>query len=183
MRKELKPKSKFLSLVLRHKPAAAGVTLDENGWCQVHDLLRGAESAGVSISLPELEEIVATNEKKRFSLCGDGIKIRANQGHSIELELGLTEKEPPEELFHGTTIRFDEPIMENGLMKMKRHHVHLSSDIETAKSVGMRHGKVLILRVDSESMGKDGYKFYLSENGVWLVDHVPIKYLKKMNLR
>ena len=178
MRKELKSKSKFLSLVLRHKPEVADVIPDENGWCQIQALLSGAESAGVNISRSELEEIVETNEKKRFRLSEDGLRIRANQGHSIEVELGLTEMEPPKILFHGTTTRFEESIMKSGLVRMKRHHVHLSSDIGTAKAVGMRHGKVLILEIDSDKMRKDGYKFFLSENGVWLVDHVPIKYMK-----
>ena len=179
MRKELKTKSKFMSLVLRHKPEAAGVSLDENGWCQIQDLLNGAESAGVSISSDELKEIVETNEKNRFRIDDEGLRIRANQGHSIKVELSLIETEPPRVLYHGTTIRFEESILKSGLKKMKRHHVHLSSDITTAKAVGMRHGKILILEIDSERMRNDGYKFYLSENGVWLVDQVPIQYIKK----
>ncbi|GAB5559701.1 MAG: RNA 2'-phosphotransferase [Synoicihabitans sp.] len=177
MRKDLKTKSKFLSLVLRHKPEAAGVILDEQGWCEIQSLLAGAESAGVGFSYSELVEIVETNEKQRFKLSEDGLRIRANQGHSIAVELGLAERNPPDELFHGTATRFGEAIMKTGLLKMGRQHVHLSSDIETARRVGMRHGKPLILRIDSALMSEDGFRFYLSENGVWLVDRVPTQYI------
>lgn len=181
MKKELVKKSKFLSLVLRHDPAASGLHLDAEGWCEVSALLQGSQTAGIPISLDELIEIVKTNEKKRFMLDDGAKRIRANQGHSVKVDLGLTKKVPPSVLYHGTTTRFMDSIQSEGLKKMKRHHVHLSSDIETAKKVGMRHGKVLILRVDSDRMCHDGYSFYLSENNVWLVDEVPPHYLEKMD--
>lgn len=169
--------SRFLSLVLRHKPEAAGVTLDETGWCAVDDLLAGARQAGVSISREELAEIVATNDKQRFRLSDDGTRIRANQGHSIPVELELQEQEPPAILYHGTTTRVLETVRRDGLQKMKRHHVHLSPDVETARRVGMRHGNVVVLEVQAGAMRGDGFTFYRSENGVWLVDHVPPQYL------
>ena len=177
MNPAFKTKSKFLSLVLRHKPSAANVTLNENGWCQVDRLLHGTQSAGVNITRQELLEIVATNEKKRFQLNDDETQIRANQGHSVSVDLGLNQMEPPAVLFHGTTVRFGEAIMHEGIQKMKRHHVHLSADIETAQKVGMRHGKVLILEVDAQRMHQDGHVFYRSENNVWLVESVPASYL------
>lgn len=181
MRKELKSKSKFLSLVLRHNPTVANVTLDENGWCEVASLLHGAQSAGVRINRNELIEIVETNEKQRFRLNDDETQIRANQGHSIKVELGLPETAPPPILFHGTTIRFAEAIRAEGLQKMKRQHVHLSSDLKTAQQVGRRHGKVLVLQVDAQSMRAADHKFFLSENGVWLVDSVPAKFLTRID--
>jgi putative RNA 2'-phosphotransferase len=178
MKNDKTRKSKFLSLVLRHKPDAAGVTLDDNGWCSVDDLLRGAGRAGIKISPDELADIVATNEKQRFCLSDDGSKIRANQGHSLKVDLGFQKADPPEILYHGTTTRVQDLIMREGLRKMKRHHVHLSADQETAKRVGMRHGKIAVLEVHSGAMKRDGFEFFQSENGVWLVDSVPTKYLK-----
>ena len=177
MKRELVRKSKYISLVLRHKPEAAGVALDENGWVDVADLLRGATDHGVSITQEELAEIVDTNEKKRFVFDESGTRIRANQGHSVTVDLGLTAVDPPVVLYHGTTERFKDAILRDGLQKMKRHHVHLSADTETAKNVGMRRGRVVIFRVDSKQMSSDGFSFYRSENGVWLVDCVPAKYL------
>ncbi|MBN2164016.1 MAG: RNA 2'-phosphotransferase [Pontiellaceae bacterium] len=178
MKKELIRKSKYLSLVLRHKPEAAGISLDANGWAEVDTLLRGALVNGVNISLAELLEIVVTNEKQRFVLDEDKKRIRANQGHSVEVDLGLKECEPPALLFHGTTERFSTAILSTGLNKMQRHHVHLSADTETAHKVGMRRGKVVIFAVDAEQMRRDGFRFYQSGNGVWLADSVPAGYLR-----
>ena len=178
MRKELTKKSKFLSLILRHDPKAAGLELDTNGWCDVQQLMIGASQAGVLISLEELFEIVETNEKRRFRLSEDRTRIRANQGHSVSIDLELKQVDPPDVLYHGTTTRFEESIRSKGLLKMKRHHVHLSGDLNTAKTVGMRHGKVLLLRINSLQMKRDGFKFYRSENDVWLVEEVPSKYIE-----
>lgn len=177
MNSTFKSKSKFLSLVLRHKPSAANVSLNENGWCQIDRLLDGAQSAGVNITPEELFEIVATNEKQRFQLNEDNTQIRANQGHSVSVDLDLRPTPPPARLFHGTTIRFQETIMREGVKKMNRHHVHLSADRETAQKVGIRHGKVLILEVDAQRMHEEGHLFYRTENNVWLVDSVPPSYL------
>lgn len=177
MKEELIKKSKYLSLVLRHNPGAASIKLDPNGWVEVDVLLKGANANGVSISESELQEIIDTNEKKRFVLDESGQRIRANQGHSVKVDLELSESTPPEVLYHGTTERFRESILTDGLNKMNRHHVHLSSDIETAHKVGMRRGKVVIFTVNSKQMYLDGFTFYRSENGVWLVDEVPPQYL------
>jgi putative RNA 2'-phosphotransferase len=177
MRKELIRKSKYLSLVLRHQPSAAGIALDENGWVAVEDLLHGARNNGVQLSYDELCEIVDTNEKKRFVFDESGRRIRANQGHSVNVDLELAETTPPPMLYHGTTERFLESIQKEGLQKMNRHHVHLSADTGTAHRVGMRRGKVIILEVDAKRMNSEGFTFYQSKNGVWLVDHVPPRYL------
>ena len=177
MRKELIRKSKFLSLALRHDPSAANVTLDDNGWVEVPKLLEGAASKGIDISFEELIEIVDTNEKRRFTICQETNRIRANQGHSIAVDLELKEASPPAVLYHGTTVRNRDSILQRGLLKMKRRHVHLSTDIETARKVGARHGKILILKVDASAMQADGHVFYLSENGVWLTESVPAAYL------
>lgn len=168
--------SKFLSLVLRHKPEVIGIALDRAGWVPVKTLLSQLKHFGRDMTPDELKELVETNDKKRFSFSEDGKKIRANQGHSVEVQLQYAESEPPEVLYHGTVSKYLDAIYDNGLQKMNRHHVHLSQDIETATKVGSRRGKPIILVIDSEAMYKDGYKFYLSENGVWLTDHVPSKY-------
>lgn len=169
--------SRFLSLVLRHEPEAAGVSLDEAGWVEVALLLDGCARVGRAITRPELEEIVATNDKKRFAFSEDGLRIRANQGHSIEVELGYQPQVPPEQLFHGTATRFLGSIYAQGLQKGERHHVHLSLDEKTAIQVGGRHGKVVVLVVRSGAMHAAGHPFFVSENGVWLVDHVPVEFL------
>lgn len=181
MKKDLIKKSKFISLILRHKPEAAGIVLDEKGWVSVEDLLDGARKHGVNLNYEELKEIVETNEKQRFVLDENGPRIRANQGHSVKVDLELVERAPPSLLYHGTTDRFKESILKGGLKKMNRHHVHLSADTETAYKVGKRRGKVVILMVDAERMVEDGFSFYCSYNGVWLVDHVPGEYLKWSN--
>lgn len=172
--------SKFLSLVLRHKPDAIGLTLEENGWADVKQLLAKSANNGNSFSLADLEEVVSTNDKKRFSFDESGTKIRANQGHSLKIKLELEEKTPPKFLYHGTAERNVEAIMEKGLQKMKRHHVHLSADIETAKSVGIRYGKPIVFVIDTEKMLAENFKFFVSANGVWLVDEVPPKFLETL---
>jgi len=177
MRKELIRKSKLISLVLRHDPGAIGIGLDVNGWAIVADLLQKAASAGIKITYEELLEIVATNEKKRFDLDTERGRIRANQGHSIEVDVEIPEAFPPAELYHGTTMRNVDSILSQGLLKQGRQHVHLSQDISTARTVGSRHGAPVVFLVSSGNMSRKGYKFYLSKNGVWLTDKVPPEYL------
>ena len=170
--------SKFLSLVLRHRPEKIGLTLNEAGWTPVADLIEACNRHGFPLSLTELQAVVANNDKSRFSFSADGTLIRANQGHSIPVNLGYAPVEPPEYLFHGTAVRFLPAIQAQGLVKGRRHHVHLSLDMITARRVGERHGRVVVLKVHSGAMHRDGYTFYLSENGVWLVDAVPPQYLE-----
>lgn len=175
--KELKRLSKFMSLVLRHRPEAIGLELDANGWAGVTELLNKMQAAGAVIDTEILNHIVATNSKKRFAIDETGTKIRANQGHSVEVDLGFTPHQPPELLFHGTGAQNRDNILSEGLKKGNRNHVHLTHDTETARQVGMRHGRSIIFRVNAGEMHKDGFEFYLSENGVWLTDAVPAKYL------
>ena len=172
-----KKKSRFLSLVLRHEPHAAGVELDEAGWVAVDELLAGCARAGVPITGDELREIVRASDKQRFALSDDGSRIRANQGHSVEVELGYTPAEPPAVLWHGTAERYVGAIREQGLHRGARHHVHLSETEETASAVGRRHGKLVLIRVDAGRMHGDGIPFFRTPNGVWLTDHVPAEYL------
>jgi putative RNA 2'-phosphotransferase len=170
--------SKFLSLVLRHQPELIGIALDDAGWTPVDPLLQQAAAHGVQFSLADLREIVATSDKQRFALSEDGRLIRANQGHSVTVDLQLQPLEPPPTLYHGTVERFLDSIRLEGLIKGKRHHVHLSPDEPTAAVVGQRRGRPVILRVDAGRMRRDGHLFYRSENGVWLTDHVPPQYLE-----
>lgn len=170
-------KSKFLSLVLRHKPEEIGLVLDQNGWASIDELIALANARGTNLSRPQIESIVKNNDKQRFALSEDGTKIRANQGHSIDIALGLAPQIPPERLYHGTATRFLESIREKGLHPASRQHVHLSSDLATAEKVGSRHGRPVVLTVESGQMARDGHLFYLSENGVWLTGNVPPKYL------
>jgi putative RNA 2'-phosphotransferase len=169
--------SKFLSLVLRHKPELIGLTLDSAGWVSVSDLLRACEAHGHSLTLAELHQVISTNDKQRFSLNEDEQMIRANQGHSVSVELGYSPAIPPDILYHGTVERFLPFIKEQGLNKGARHHVHLSPDMETARRVGQRRGKPIVLKVESERMHQDGRQFFRAENGVWLTEHVPPEYL------
>ena len=175
--------SKFLSWALRHKPGEIGLVLDENGWADVKELIEKSKSANIELTFDILKHIVDTNSKRRFSFNEDQTKIRANQGHSIEIDLALTPKEPPEFLYHGTAERFSDSILKSGLVKKERHHVHLSSDIKTAISVGQRHGKPVVFVIDAKQMHKEGFEFYISENGVWLADNIPVKYLRLYNLK
>lgn len=170
--------SKFLSLILRHRPETINLHLDAEGWADVKDLLAGMRQKGWdNFSKNELEVIVRENNKQRFSFNEDKTKIRANQGHSINVNLGLEPVEPPENLFHGTVNKFLDSIKKEGLKKRSRQHVHLSADISTAVNVGSRRGKPIILTIPSLQMHEDGFKFYLSKNGVWLTDHVPNHYI------
>jgi len=174
-KKSIKQTSKFLSLLLRHKPETIGLKLDKNGWADIDELIEKSKDFILTRAL--IDSVVKQNDKQRFII--DGNKIRANQGHSIEIDLELKSITPPEILYHGTARRFLDSIMETGLTKQKRQHVHLSKEIETATRVGMRHGKVVILKVDAKRMHEEGYAFYLSENGVWLTNGVPKEFLKE----
>ena len=169
--------SKFLSLVLRHEPGKIGLVLDPEGWTSVDELIEKANAAGKKFGRKELLHVVATNDKKRFSLSADGLRIRAAQGHSISVELGLPPKEPPPVLYHGTATRFVESILSEGLTPQSRQQVHLSLDEATALRVGQRHGKPYIFKVDTGAMHAEGFKFYQADNGVWLTDHVPPEFL------
>ena len=171
--------SKFLSLVLRHRPEKIGITLDEAGWTPVTDLLAKINYSGLTIDLETLKAVVKNNQKQRFSFDETMENIRANQGHSVKVNLGYQAKIPPNILYHGTTIRFRTSILSEGLKKMNRHHVHLSANTTTATSVGIRHGKLMLLEVLAGDMQSDGFTFFESENGVWLTDHVPVKYLRE----
>ena len=172
--------SKFLSKHLRHTPDALGLTLRPGGWVSVDALLLASERIGFAITYDELIECVETSDKKRFSFDDTGDLIRANQGHSVEVDLQLEEKEPPDVLFHGTVERFLASIMAEGLKKGKRHHVHLSKDTETARRVGARRGNPVILQVDAGKMHGQGFKFFLSVNGVWLTDSVSADFLTRL---
>lgn len=168
---------KFISLILRHDPKVIDIILDENGWANVDDLIKGINRAGKQIDFITLKRIVNENNKQRYSFSDDQIKIRANQGHSIKVDIELEEKIPPESLYHGTAKRFIESIMNMGIQKQSRQHVHLSSDLNTAYSVGKRHGEPIVLKINSKAMFEDGYKFYISKNMIWLTDLVPVKYI------
>jgi putative RNA 2'-phosphotransferase len=170
--------SKFLSLVLRHKPESIGLTLEEEGWVSVADLLRASAAGGFAITRDELEYVVATNEKRRFSFSEHGDRIRASQGHSVEVDLGYKPMSPPDTLYHGTASRFLPSIMNAGLVRGERRHVHLSVDVDTAIRVGARHGSPVVLAVDSGRMQNADYLFYRSDNGVWLTECVPPAYLR-----
>ena len=176
---DLTKTSRFLSLILRHKPEVIGITLDEHGWADIDELIDGINSHDnkYNINREILERIVETDEKQRYAISPDGKLIRANQGHSIPVDVELKETEPPEMLFHGTADRFSESIEQQGLLPQSRLYVHLSKDVQTAKKVGMRHGKPIVYRVNSGEMFRQGYKFYISLNGVWLTKNVPPQFL------
>lgn len=171
--------SKFLSLVLRHQPEKIGLTLDPQGWADVDILIEKLNTKGLKINREILEEVVATNPKKRFALNEDHSKIRANQGHSIQIDHGFKPVTPPAILYHGTAQRSVESILESGIQKRNRHHVHLSADTPTATNVGQRHGKPVILHIRALDMHQAGFEFYLSENLVWLTTEVPAEYIVK----
>ena len=175
--KERKHLSKFLSLILRHRPQVIGLTLDEQGWAVTKTLLEKVNGSGKKLTLATLEEVVSTNDKKRFAFNEDKTKIRANQGHSIKIKLGYKPVTPPTYLYHGTATRFMNAIRKEGLKKQNRHHVHLSKDVETAKKVGSRHGVPVILTIQAAAMHQAGYAFFVSDNGVWLTDHIPIAFI------
>lgn len=171
--------SKFLSLVLRHDPGRIGLELDHEGWAVVEELLARAALHGVRMERAELETIVATSDKQRFALSADGARIRANQGHSIQVDLALHACVPPDLLYHGTIDHFLPSIRVQGLIKGQRHHVHLSSDPTTALAVGARRGRPTILTVAAGVMVTEGFPFFCSANGVWLTDHVPPRFLRE----
>ncbi|MBD2095252.1 RNA 2'-phosphotransferase [Trichocoleus sp. FACHB-591] len=169
--------SKYLSKHLRHQPERLGLTLGAGGWVAVEELLAACAQHQFPLSREELEEVVATSDKKRFSFDATGTLIRANQGHSVEIDLQLEPQVPPDVLYHGTGDRAVAMILQSGLNKMSRHHVHLSKDVETARKVGSRHGRPVIFAIDAAAMDQAGYLFFCAENGVWLVEHVPSEYL------
>ncbi|MBX7106386.1 MAG: RNA 2'-phosphotransferase [Gemmataceae bacterium] len=169
--------SKFLSLVLRHKPEEIGLALDGSGWTSVEELIRLANQHGTRLTWPLLEHVVAENDKKRFELSEDGQRIRASQGHSVEVDLALPPAQPPSVLYHGTALRFVESIRASGLHSAGRQHVHLSPDVPTATKVGQRHGKPVVLVVRAGEMAAAGHTFFLSANGVWLTNEVPTEFI------
>lgn len=171
--------SKFLSYVLRHRPDSINISLDTEGWVNIDELLKQAQQHGKAITHSLLKEIVQTNDKQRFIISEDGTRIRANQGHSIPVDLKLQPKNPPAYLYHGTAQKYLDSIMTQGLKKRNRQHVHLSFEKETAIKVGSRHGKVVILKIAAQDMQRAGHSFYRSENNVWLTDHVPVEFLTR----
>jgi putative RNA 2'-phosphotransferase len=175
----VKNTSKYISLILRHQPEVIGITLDEHGWADVNQLIEGVNKTH-PLTKELLEEIVRTDEKQRYSFNEDHTKIRANQGHSIPVDVELKEAEPPEELYHGTGEKYTGSIEKQGLIPKSRLYVHLSKDTETAVKVGQRHGKPVVYTVMAGEMYRDGYQFFLSANGVWLTKEVPVRYLHKI---
>lgn len=171
--------SKFIALILRHKPEKAGIELDEHGYADTKELIR-ALNQRYSFSMEDLEEIVRTDDKQRYAFNEDHTKIRASQGHSVAVDVELTKAEPPEFLYHGTAERFVQSIRETGIRSQNRLYVHLSKDVPTAVSVGQRHGKPAVFRIRAKDMWNDGYPFYLSANRIWLSDHIPSEYLEQI---
>ena len=178
MRKE--ETSKYISLILRHKPEVIGITVDEHGWANVSELIEGVGRTH-PMNMEILEDIVATDEKQRYSFNEDKSLIRANQGHSIPVDVELAQVTPPEFLWHGTGEKYVESINRSGLIPKSRLYVHLSQDYDTAVKVGTRHGKPVIYKVLAKEMARDGYLFYRSVNGVWLTKEVPVKYLEEQS--
>ena len=175
--------SKFLALILRHKPQVVGITLDKNGWANIDDLLIAMNKQEHLIDKQLLDRIVATDDKKRYEYDSTGTKIRASQGHSLkDVDLQLEPKTPPDKLYHGTATRFLAAIMTGGLLPQNRQYVHFSSDVNTAIKVGQRHGEPVILIIDTKKMYEDGYMFYLSNNGIWLTKKVPREYIRIVEL-
>lgn len=169
--------SKYISLVLRHRPGMISLVLDEAGWADVDALLVGMQQHGYSIDHAQLERVVAENDKQRFAFNAEHTRIRANQGHSVQVQLGLAVRIPPDLLYHGTAAKNIESIRKYGLLKGKRHAVHLSPDIDTARKVGQRHGQPVVLAIQAGRMAVDGFEFTCSQNGVWLVERVPPEYI------
>ena len=171
--------SRFISLILRHQPEAIGITLDEHGWADTEQLIKGVSKTH-PLNREILEEIVRTDEKQRYSFNEDHTKIRANQGHSIPVDVELKETDPPAVLYHGTGEKYVSSIEKEGLKPQSRLYVHLSADTDTAFKVGRRHGKPVIFMIDAAKMKEDGYPFFLSINGVWLTKAVPVSYLTRL---
>ncbi len=178
MEKQVKHISKFLSLVLRHEPEQIGITLDEEGWTDVAELIAKMSKKGTRLDFETLQLVVDTNDKKRFAFNEDKTRIRASQGHTVEVDLNLPPQVPPTILYHGTAIKNLPVIKEKGLVRMARQHLHLSAEEGTAKNVGGRHGKPVVLTIQAKTMHEKGYVFYLSANGVWLTDHVPAEFIE-----
>ncbi len=174
-------RSKLLSLLLRHKPEEAGLILGEGGWVSVDDLLAGLQRLGKPMTRADIDRLVRTSDKQRFTLSEDSNMIRAAQGHSVDVEMNHAPAIPITDLYHGTAHRFLDAILASGLAPMSRQHVHLSSDVETAVRVGQRHGRPVVLRVDAERMHADGYVFFRADNGVWLTNAVPAGYLDQIS--
>jgi putative RNA 2'-phosphotransferase len=170
--------SKFLSLVLRHDPGAIGLTLDKGGWIEVGVLLEALSRHGRSMDRDALERLVRENDKQRFAFSADGLRIRASQGHSVEVALGYVATTPPDVLYHGTVERFLASIRIEGLVRATRQHVHLSATRDVALSVGKRRGRPIIIEVDAGAMAREGYEFFRSDNGVWLTSHVPARFVR-----
>ena len=170
--------SKFLSLILRHEPAKVGLRLGEAGWVAVSDLLAAVNRHGTALTLEQLKHIVATSDKKRFAFSEDGQRIRASQGHSVDVDLQYPPQQPPEILYHGTASRFLEGIRKDGLQKMGRHDVHLSAETKVTLQVGGRHGKPTLLTIRAGEMHRAGHVFRCSANGVWLVNSVPPEFIE-----
>jgi putative RNA 2'-phosphotransferase len=176
--KQAKTISKYLSYILRHDPADAGIILDTNGWTNVNLLLKELCSRFPVLDKTALEYIVATNSKQRFAFNEDKSMIRASQGHSVDVELNYMAQEPPTVLFHGTAVENVRSTMNEGLKKQNRHHVHLSENVTTALQVGSRHGRATVLKIHSGKMHEAGYIFYVSANNVWLTDFVPVEFIE-----
>jgi putative RNA 2'-phosphotransferase len=176
--REIVKRSKFLSLILRHEPERVGLKLDSAGWAQVNELLAAVNQHGVPLSIEELKDVVATNDKKRFAFSQDGLKIRASQGHSVDVDLQYQPELPPEFLYHGTPENSLESIRASGLNKGERHDVHLSPDAVTATKVGQRRGKAVVLKIRAGDMHRAGHVFRRSANNVWLVDSVPSEFIE-----
>lgn len=170
--------SRFLSLVLRHDPNKIGIILDPQGWISVDTLLRQMNAHGKKLNFEQLCDVVATNDKKRFAFNDDKTSIRANQGHSVSVDLHYEAIQPPEYLYHGTVGKYMDAIRKNGLLKMSRHHVHLSESLETATKVGARRGNPIVLTVRSGEMFKCGIIFFKSDNSVWLTEAVPVEFIE-----
>ena len=176
--KEIIKTSKFLSLILRHEPERVGLKLGDGGWVVVEDLLLAVKTHGVALTLDQLKQVVATSDKKRFAFSEDGQRIRASQGHSVEVDLQYPPQQPPEILYHGTASRFVDGIRQHGLQKMQRHDVHLSAETKVTVQVGGRHGKPVLLIIRAGEMHRAGHVFRCSANGVWLVEHVPAQFIE-----
>ncbi|MEE4541397.1 RNA 2'-phosphotransferase [Streptomyces sp. V4-01] len=173
--------SKYLSMLLRHQPEAAGLVLDEGGWVEVDELIAACAARGRRFSRADLDHVVANNNKKRFAYSPDGRRIRASQGHSVAVELGLAAAPPPEVLYHGTASATLPLILRDGLRPMSRQDVHLSADVETAVRVGSRHGRPVVLVVEAAALAAAGHEFRVSANGVWLTDAVPPERLRQLH--
>lgn len=177
--KERSRLSKFLSLVLRHQPELIGLELDAHGWTDIDELIAKAAAQRMVYTRETIRSLVRESDKQRFALSEDGSRIRANQGHSVEVDLGYVPSEPPLTLFHGTAEKNLDSILEKGLLKGERHHVHLSAERDTAVQVGQRYGKPVVLVVESRIMHAQGIPFFQSANGVWLTEHVPARFLRR----